>query len=91
MSSVPHGGPGGGVQQPPKAPLPGISRIIAVSSGKGGVGKTTVAVNLAAALAAKGLRVGLLDTDGYGPNVPQMTGVEGQPKLVGQRIVPLEA
>jgi ATP-binding protein involved in chromosome partitioning len=64
---------------------------VAVSSGKGGVGKTTVAVNLAAALASRGLRVGLLDTDVYGPNVPLMVGAAGQPKIVGQKILPLEA
>src|SRR5512142_1112423 len=78
---------GGGAKQP----VEGIKNIIAVSSGKGGVGKTTVAVNLAAALAARGLRVGLLDTDVYGPNVPQMVGVNEQPRIDGQRIVPLEA
>src|SRR5437016_4895658 len=86
MSSHPHG-----QGAPPKAPLPGIRNIIAVSSGKGGVGKTTVAVNLAAALAATGARIGLLDTDVYGPNVPMMVGAEGQPKIVGQSIIPLEA
>jgi ATP-binding protein involved in chromosome partitioning len=75
---------------PPKAPVEGIQNIIAVSSGKGGVGKTTVAVNLAAALAARGLRVGLLDTDVYGPNVPLMVGLSEQPRIVGQKIVPLE-
>ena len=74
-----------------KAPVEGIQNIIAVSSGKGGVGKTTVAVNLAAALAARGLRVGLLDTDVYGPNVPVMVGVSEQPRISGQKIVPIEA
>jgi ATP-binding protein involved in chromosome partitioning len=78
---------GGGEKQP----LEGIKNIVAVSSGKGGVGKTTVAVNLAAALAAAGYRVGLLDTDVYGPNVPLMVGLSEQPQLVGQKIVPLEA
>jgi ATP-binding protein involved in chromosome partitioning len=78
---------GGGERQP----LEGIKNIIAVSSGKGGVGKTTVAVNLAAALAALGHSVGLLDTDVYGPNVPLMIGLNEQPRVIGQRIVPLEA
>lgn len=78
-------------QQAPKEPIAGIRSIVAVSSGKGGVGKTTVAVNVAAALARKGLRVGLLDTDVYGPNVPLMVGLAGQPEVDGQKIIPLEA
>jgi ATP-binding protein involved in chromosome partitioning len=86
MSSGPQGQGGA-----PKAPLPGIQNIIAVSSGKGGVGKTTVAVNLAAALASRDLRVGLLDTDVYGPNVPLMVGLHGQPKIVNKKLIPLEA
>jgi ATP-binding protein involved in chromosome partitioning len=73
-------------------PLPGVDAIIAVGSGKGGVGKTTLAVNLAVALAKMGHKVGLLDADVYGPNVPLMLGVSGQPKMVGEnRIEPLEA
>jgi len=63
-----HGGPA----QPGPQPLPGVDAIIAVGSGKGGVGKTTLAVNLAVALANMGLQVGLLDADVYGPNVPLM-------------------
>jgi ATP-binding protein involved in chromosome partitioning len=74
-----------------KTPVEGIKNIVAVSSGKGGVGKTTVAVNLAAALAARGLKVGLLDTDVYGPNVPLMVGVDEQPRVDGQKILPIEA
>lgn len=78
----------------PPAPqhLPGIKTIIAVGSGKGGVGKTTVAVNLAIALAKMGHKTGLLDADIYGPNVPLMMGATAQPKLVGDnRIEPLES
>jgi ATP-binding protein involved in chromosome partitioning len=81
-------------QQPPQGPqpLPGVSTIIAVGSGKGGVGKTTLAVNLAVALSKLGHKVGLLDADVYGPNVPLMLGLNGQPKMVGEnRIEPLEA
>lgn len=71
--------------------VPGIRNMIAVSSGKGGVGKTTVAVNLAVALGRSGARVGLLDTDVYGPNVPIMMGVSGEPRVRNQMLVPHEA
>jgi ATP-binding protein involved in chromosome partitioning len=82
-----HGQPAAGPQ-----PLPGIESIIAVGSGKGGVGKTTLSVNLAVALAKMGHKVGLLDADVYGPNVPLMLGVNAQPRMVGEnRIEPLEA
>jgi ATP-binding protein involved in chromosome partitioning len=64
--------------------LPGVSNIIAVGSGKGGVGKTTIAVNLAVALAKLGYRTGLLDADVYGPNVPLMTNVNQQPRVLGE-------
>ena len=73
-------------------PLPGVGAIVAVGSGKGGVGKTTLAVNLAVALQKMGHKVGLLDADVYGPNVPLMLGVNGQPRRAGEdRIEPLEA
>jgi ATP-binding protein involved in chromosome partitioning len=82
---------GGGTQAGPQ-PLPGVDAIIAVGSGKGGVGKTTLAVNLAVALVRMGHRVGLLDADVYGPNVPLMLGVNSQPRMAGEnRIQPLEA
>jgi len=72
-------------------PLPGVSSIIAVGSGKGGVGKTTLAVNLAVALARMGNKVGLLDADVYGPNVPLMLGSSEPPNIVGEnRILPPE-
>jgi len=72
--------------------VPGIRNIVAVGAGKGGVGKSTTAVNLAVALALKGARVGLMDTDVYGPNVPQMLGIAEQPRVNEEkRIVPPEA
>ncbi|WP_347827887.1 P-loop NTPase, partial [uncultured Planktomarina sp.] len=70
--------------------IPGIDRIIAVASGKGGVGKSTVAANLACALAAEGRRVGMLDADVYGPSQPRMLGVSGRPQSPdGKIILPL--
>jgi ATP-binding protein involved in chromosome partitioning len=74
------------------APLPGVKNIIAVASGKGGVGKSTVAANLALALAAEGARVGVLDADIYGPSQPRMLGVSGRPESPdGKTIVPMQA
>ena len=74
-------------------PLPGVSNIVAVASGKGGVGKSTVAVNLALAWAAAGARVGILDADIYGPSQPLMLGLEGQRPTApdGKHLLPLEA
>ncbi len=74
-----------------RRPIEGVSNIVAVTSGKGGVGKSTVSVNLACALAHLGARVGLLDCDVYGPNVPMMLGLKGQPMAEGKTILPLEA
>jgi len=82
-------------QPRPSAPTPvaypNLGRIIAVSSGKGGVGKSTVATNLAIALAATGARVGIMDADVYGPNVPRMMGVNAPPPVVDQKMIPLQA
>jgi ATP-binding protein involved in chromosome partitioning len=74
----------------PRHPSPGVRNLIAVGSGKGGVGKTTVAVNLAIALSQFGHKVGLLDADVYGPNVPLMMGTNQTPTAIGERIQPLE-
>jgi ATP-binding protein involved in chromosome partitioning len=74
----------------PKMPIPGVKNLVTVGSGKGGVGKTTVAVNLACALEQLGHKVGLLDADVYGPNVPLMMGTRDQPYAVADRIQPLE-
>jgi ATP-binding protein involved in chromosome partitioning len=77
---------------PDKPAVPGIKHIIAVSSGKGGVGKSTIAVNLAVALAQAGARVGIMDTDVYGPNIPIMMGINEQPLVQDNgKIGPLEA
>ncbi|HEY4136200.1 MAG TPA: iron-sulfur cluster carrier protein ApbC [Alphaproteobacteria bacterium] len=80
-------------QAPASRPLvPGVKHIVAVASGKGGVGKSTVAVNLALGLVAEGKRVGLLDADIYGPSVPRMMGIKGRPEpTADKRLNPMEA
>ena len=70
--------------------MPGVRNVVAIASGKGGVGKTTVSVNIAVALAREGAKVGLLDADIYGPNVPLMMGLESLPPLKDSKIVPAE-
>jgi len=83
MGAPPHA-------EPPRQPIEGVRNLIAIGSGKGGVGKTTVAVNLAIALAKLGQKTGLLDADVYGPNVPLMMGICEAPYAIGNRIQPLE-
>ena len=91
-----QGGPaqGGPAQSgPAKAPmlLPEVKAIVAVASGKGGVGKSTVAVNMAVSLARQGLKVGLLDADIYGPSLPRMLGLNRKPEVRGEKMIPLSA
>ncbi|MBV9433278.1 MAG: Mrp/NBP35 family ATP-binding protein [Hyphomicrobiales bacterium] len=82
-----RGGPAQG-----RTPIVGVGRVIAVASGKGGVGKSTTAANLALALAGEGLRVGILDADIYGPSMPRLFGLKGKPEVTPARVIrPLEA
>jgi ATP-binding protein involved in chromosome partitioning len=85
MTATPRGPSG-----PPRQLATGVRHIVAVSSGKGGVGKSTVAVNLAVALSKTGARVGLLDCDVYGPDIPMMMGLSGEPEAYGKKLIPKE-
>jgi ATP-binding protein involved in chromosome partitioning len=88
-----HGPPAAAAQVPPQQPIaqPNLGKIIAISSGKGGVGKSTVAANLAVALSQAGYQVGIMDADVYGPNIPRMFGVFDRPPVLRGKIQPLEA
>jgi ATP-binding protein involved in chromosome partitioning len=88
MTANTRGSKSAAVQQPQGDILPGVKNVIAVASGKGGVGKSTVAVNLALALREMGARVGLMDADVYGPSLPLLTGVTGRPQTRDKRILP---
>jgi ATP-binding protein involved in chromosome partitioning len=91
-AAVPAAAGGGGVPPAPTPErMPQLGHVLAVSSGKGGVGKSTVSANLAAALALQGFRVGVMDADIYGPNIPRMFGRDAKPEVVGGKIQPLEA
>ena len=101
-SAAQRGGGGAAAPAPPAAPggaqpaakpeIPGVRALVAVASGKGGVGKSTTAVNLALGLKAKGLRVGVMDSDIYGPSIPRMLGIGGQPNSPdGKKIEPMRA
>jgi ATP-binding protein involved in chromosome partitioning len=83
-----HGGASAGTD--PQAGIPGVRHIVAVSSAKGGVGKSTVAVNLAIALQRGGAKVALMDADVYGPSAPLMMGIDARPRTTGGRIAPVE-
>ncbi len=95
-AAPPHGhahgnAPGAGPGGKPALLLPGVKAIVAVASGKGGVGKSTVAVNMAVSLARQGLKVGLLDADIYGPSLPRMIGLSRKPEVRNDKMIPLQA
>ncbi len=85
--AAPNEPPGEAADAPATGALPGVARVIAVASGKGGVGKSTTACNLALALRARGLQVGLLDADIYGPSAPRLFGLTGQPRVAEGRVL----
>jgi ATP-binding protein involved in chromosome partitioning len=89
--AAPAGGHGHGHGQKPPLLLPEVKAIVAVASGKGGVGKSTVAVNIAVSLARAGHRTGLLDADIYGPSLPRMLGLSRKPEVRAEKMIPLQA
>ncbi|MCP5087631.1 MAG: P-loop NTPase, partial [Rhodobacteraceae bacterium] len=82
--------PVGPDMRPAAGAIPGVKSVLAVASGKGGVGKSTTAVNLALGLRSVGLRVGLLDSDIYGPSIPRLLGITERPEILDDRIIPIE-
>lgn len=82
--------PVGPDMRPASGAIPGVKSIVAVASGKGGVGKSTTAVNMALGLRALGLKVGLLDSDIYGPSIPRLLGITDRPAIENSRIIPIE-